>query len=223
MTTAHWMLVALIPVAYVIGSVPFGLVVGLAKGVDPRKAGSGNIGATNIGRLLGGKFFAIVFVLDLLKGLIPMLLAVWIVRRHFAQPDALVYLLWLLVGFGAILGHMFSFILRFKGGKGVATSCGVVLGLFPYYTWAGLAVLLVWIVLFLATRYVSVASMTAAALFPVAYVALALANHWPLLHQQLPLLAFSVLVAAMIVYKHRGNIARLRAGTENRFARKIKT
>src|SRR5690349_3728950 len=209
MTTARWVLVSLIPLSYLFGSIPFGLIVGLAKGVDPRKAGSGNIGATNIGRLLGGKFFALVFVLDLLKGLVPMLVAAWIVRQSFKQldaQDARVYLLWLLVGFGAILGHMFSFVLRFKGGKGVATSCGVVLGLFPYYTWAGLIVLLVWIVLFLATRYVSVASMAAAALFPIAYVALALARHWPLTHQQMPLLLFAMLVAAMIVYKHRGNI-----------------
>src|SRR5437763_86172 len=72
MTRAHWMLVALIPLAYVIGSVPFGLIVGLARGVDPRKAGSGNIGATNLGRLLGVKFFALVFVLDLLKWLLPI-------------------------------------------------------------------------------------------------------------------------------------------------------
>src|SRR5256885_2451031 len=109
MTTAHWILLSLVPAAYLIGSIPFGLIVGLAKGVDPRKAGSGNIGATNIGRLLGGKFFALVFVLDLLKGLVPMLIAAWIVRKYFQQPDALVYLLWLLVGFGAIVGHMFSF------------------------------------------------------------------------------------------------------------------
>src|SRR6059036_2614739 len=117
MTTAQQLLI-LIPIAYILGSVPFGLIVGLAKGVDPRKAGSGNIGATNIGRLLGGKFFALVFILDLLKGLVPMLCAAWIVRRHFQRPDSLVYLLWLLVGFGAIIGHMFSFVLRFKGGKG---------------------------------------------------------------------------------------------------------
>src|SRR5256714_9052686 len=102
MTPAQQLLV-LIPAAYLLGSIPFGLIVGLAKGVDPRKAGSGNIGATNIGRLLGGKYFALVFVLDLLKGLIPMLIAAWIVRKYFQQPDALVYLLWLLVGFGAIV------------------------------------------------------------------------------------------------------------------------
>jgi glycerol-3-phosphate acyltransferase PlsY len=221
MTRGHWLLLCLIPLAYLVGSIPFGLVVGLANGVDPRKAGSGNIGATNVGRLLGGKFFALVFCLDLLKGLLPMLAAAWVVKRHFGidAAGAPVYLLWLLVGFSAILGHMFSLFLSFKGGKGVATSCGVVLGLFPYYTWAGLIVLAIWALLFFTTRYVSVASIAAASAFPLAYLAMALAHHWPLLREQLPLLLFSVLVAVMIVYKHRANLSRLRAGTELRFAK----
>src|SRR3954452_15395809 len=114
-----WPLLALVPIAYLIGSIPFGLIVGLSRGVDPRTAGSGNIGATNLGRLLGGKFFALVFTLDLLKGLVPTVDAGQIFR---GMPDALHYILWLLVGFAAIAGHMFSIFLGFKGGKGVATS-----------------------------------------------------------------------------------------------------
>lgn len=210
------MVAALIPPAYVLGSIPFGLLIGLTKGIDPRKAGSGNIGATNVGRLMGGKFFAIVFILDLLKGALPMLAAAWILRN---QPrDRLTYLLWLLVGFAAILGHMFSLFLKFKGGKGVATSTGVVLGLFPYYTLPGLVGAGIWMVIFRLTRYVSVASILGAVAFPLAYVMIALLRQpaWPILGEQLPLLIFAVVVAAMIVYKHRGNIARLRAGTENR-------
>src|SRR5256885_383232 len=198
MTTAQKTLIALIPVAYVVGSIPFGLIVGLARGVDVRKAGSGNIGATNVGRLLGGKFFAFVFVLDVLKGLLPTIAAAWVVRHFFPTPDAFVYLLWLLVGFSAILGHMFSCFIHFKGGKGVATSAGVVLGLFPYYTFAGLIAMALWIILFLAMRYVSLASIAAAIAFPIAYVGLALVNHWPITRQQLPLLLFAMLVAAMI-------------------------
>src|SRR5712691_3843814 len=113
----------LIPIAYLVGSIPFGLIVGLAKGVDPRKAGSGNIGATNLGRLLGGRFFAIVFTLDFLKGFLPTLAGAWVVHRAGAgNIDWVVYLLWLAVGFAAIAGHMFSVFLKFKGGKGVATS-----------------------------------------------------------------------------------------------------
>src|SRR3954451_7624896 len=118
--TDRTLLLALIPIAYLIGSVPFGLVVGLARGVDPRKSGSGNIGATNLGRLLGGRYFALVFTLDLLKGLAPVLAAGAVL--HFAPRSALDYLLWLLVGAAAIFGHMFSVFLSFAGGKGVATS-----------------------------------------------------------------------------------------------------
>src|SRR5438552_15445688 len=111
MTPQHLLLI-LIPIAYLIGSIPFGLIVGLSKGVDPRQAGSGNIGATNVGRLLGGKFFALVFTLDLLKGLLPMLAAGWIVRRINSSGSAMdpraLYCLSLLVGFAAICGHVFT-------------------------------------------------------------------------------------------------------------------
>src|SRR5687768_6538741 len=191
--TTRGQLIALIPVAYVLGSVPFGLIVGLARGVDPRTAGSGNIGATNVGRLLGGRFFALVFVLDMLKGLIPALAASWIVHRRVGEPSPHwpVYLLWLLVGFAAIAGHMFSLFLRFKGGKGVATSAGVMLGLFPYYTWPGLVAVVVFIVVFLIWRYISLGSMIGAAAFPVAYLIIGLSQRWPVFGDQLPLLIFA--------------------------------
>src|SRR3954467_125727 len=105
MPSAHVCLLVLAPLAYLLGSIPFGLIVGKLKGVDPRTAGSGNIGASNVGRLLGKKFFALVFLLDLLKGLLPMLAAGPLLRP--APQDARTYLLWLLVGFAAIFGHMF--------------------------------------------------------------------------------------------------------------------
>ena len=162
----------LVPLAYVAGSIPFGLIVGKSKGIDPRTAGSGNIGATNVGRLLGKRFFILVFLLDLLKGLLPMLLAGALLR---SQPDEpLKYALWLLVGFAAILGHMYSIFLGMAGGKGVATSSGVVLGLYPFFTYPGLACLLLWFVTFKLTRYVSLASILAALAFPVAYVLIGL-------------------------------------------------
>jgi glycerol-3-phosphate acyltransferase PlsY len=216
--TARTILLALIPAAYVIGSVPFGLIVGMARGVDPRKAGSGNIGATNLGRLLGGKFFALVFTLDLLKGLLPTFLAASVLQGR--TLDTLDFVLWLLVGFAAIVGHMFSAFLNFKGGKGVATSCGVLLGVFPYYTLPGVAAIVVFLLLFFLTRYVSVASILGSISFPIAYLLVGLARGWPVFGEQLPLLVFAVVVAAMITYKHRSNIARLMAGTENRFGRK---
>src|SRR5688572_17635285 len=194
----------LVPVAYVLGSIPFGLMVGRMKGVDPRKAGSGNIGATNVGRLLGKRFFFLVFALDLLKGLLPMLAAGALLHAGSgAAHDAKTYVLWLLVGFAAIVGHMFSLFLGFKGGKGVATSSGVILGLFPYFTVPGAVALAAWFVALKVGGYISAASVLAATLFPIAYVAIALLRGWPILREQRPLLGFAVLVAAMIVYKHR--------------------
>ncbi len=214
----------LVPIAYITGSVPFGLVVGLSKGVDPRKSGSGNIGATNVGRLLGGRYFALVFTLDLLKGMLPMITAAAVLGATItgAKLSSGQYGLWLLVGFGAIAGHLFSCFLKFKGGKGVATSCGVMLGLFPYFTIPGILGALVWIAVFQIWRYVSLASIAGAVAFPVLYIAVALAMGWPVFGEQWPLLAFAIVIAGMIVVKHRSNITRLRAGTENRFARKPK-
>jgi glycerol-3-phosphate acyltransferase PlsY len=239
MSTAQTTLLLLIPAAYLVGSIPFGLLVGWSRGIDVRKAGSGNIGATNVGRLLGGKFFALVFVLDLLKGLGPMLAggaavgnaldacrldapatgAAAEVAHVSAGDSTTLYLLWLGVAFAAIAGHMFSLFLKFKGGKGVATSAGVVLGLFPYYTLPAVVALAVWAALFYRTRIVSLASIVAAVLFPAAYLAFALPLGWQPFGAQLPLLAFAVLMGVMIVYRHRSNIARLRAGTESRFGR----
>ena len=239
MSTAQTTLLLLIPVAYLVGSVPFGLLVGWARGVDVRKAGSGNIGATNVGRLLGGKFFALVFALDLLKGLAPMLVGGAVIGSAadacrvdapmvtataasvVAMPDnpTTLYLLWLGVAFAAIAGHMFSVFLRFKGGKGVATSAGVVLGLFPYFTLPALVALAVWAAIFFRTRIVSLGSIVAAVVFPAAYLGLALALGWQPFGGQLPLLAFALLMGAMIVYRHRANIARLQAGTELGFGR----
>jgi acyl phosphate:glycerol-3-phosphate acyltransferase len=213
--TTRWLL-ALVPIAYLVGSIPFGLIVGLAKGVDPRKAGSGNIGATNVGRLLGGRFFAIVFLLDLLKGLLPMLAAAYVL--HGQAHSAREYVLWLLVGFAAIAGHMFSIFLKFKGGKGVATGAGVALGVFPYFTIPAVVALAAFALVFLLTRIVSLASIIAAAVFPIAYLVIGWLLGWDIFGSQLPLLIFAVLLCALIVYRHRANIARLRAGTENRFS-----
>ena len=131
----HFQLALLAMIAYFIGAIPFGLVVGKLRGVDIRQSGSRNIGASNAGRVLGQRFFWIVMGFDLLKSLLPMILASIIVAR--VDPVArtqLTYLLWLSVGIAAILGHVFPVYLKFRGGKGVATSAGVVLGLWPYFT-----------------------------------------------------------------------------------------
>lgn len=214
MSSTSWLLV-LVPVAYVLGSIPFGLMIGLSRGVDPRKAGSGNIGATNVGRLLGGKFFALVFTLDLLKGLLPMLAGAYVLRGEAHTLNET--LLWLLIAAGAIAGHMFSVFLKFKGGKGVATTLGVALGIWPYYTLPALAALGIFILVFLITRTVSIGSIIAAVLFPVAFVSIGLAMGWDIRGAQLPLLIFAILIAGLIVFRHRENIRRLLGGKENVF------
>ena len=215
--TNDQILLILIPLAYLCGSIPFGLIVGKAKGIDPRTAGSGNIGATNLGRLLGAKFFALVFGLDMLKGALPTLIAGGVIG--FYVENRLTCLLWITVAAAAVLGHVFSLFLNFRGGKGVATSAGVVLGIYPYFTLAGLCAIVIFIIIFCITRYISVSSILAAISFPAIYAAIGL-QRWNITGAQLPLLCFAIAVPLLIIYKHRGNIARLRAGTEPRFDRK---
>jgi glycerol-3-phosphate acyltransferase PlsY len=209
-------LLILIPLSYLLGSIPFGLLVGFAKGIDVRTAGSRNIGATNVRRLLGNKFGYLVFFLDLAKSFVPMAIASVIVSR-MPTRDWHVYLLWLSVGFAAVLGHMFSVFLKFKGGKGVASSAGMMLGLYPYYTIAGLIAIAIFVVVLLIGNMISLGSIIAAGLFPVIYLLLGLYNNWPVFGSQLPLLIFACLIAILIALKHRTNIARIRAGTENKF------
>lgn len=222
MGTTRFILCVLVPLAYLVGAVPFGLIVGLARGVDPRKAGSGNIGATNVGRLLGARWFAVVFALDVFKGLLPAAAASIVVHRACDAGAVLHwfdYALWLLAGFAAIVGHMFPVYIGFRGGKGVATGAGVMLGLFPYFTLPGALCVAVWAAVFAMWRYVSLASMCGAAAFPAAYACIGLALRWPVFSTQLPLLASAIAIAGLVIFRHRDNISRLRAGTEHAFGR----
>jgi acyl phosphate:glycerol-3-phosphate acyltransferase len=205
---SHFITMFLIPAAaYLLGSVPFGLILCKAvKGVDIREHGSKNIGATNAGRVCGMPFFFITFALDFGKGLAPVLLGGgWAATLDGTPLDLL------RVGYGvaAILGHTFPVYVGFKGGKAVATSFGVFVALAP---WAALIALGVWGVLFLAFRYVSLASMVAAVAAPVAYAV----EHWGTLGDRLPVLGFAAAIAVLVVLRHRANIARLLAGTESR-------
>lgn len=210
----------LIALAYLAGSIPFGLIVGKMKGIDVRKAGSGNIGATNVARLLGRRFFFLVFFLDLFKGLLPVLTGWFVVGmpdgRLKTCPTAETAL-WLGIAVAAVLGHIYSLFLKFHGGKGVATSTGVVLGFFPYFTYPALICLGIWIIVFMVWRYVSLGSIVAAGAFPLLFIAFWGVRGHPLL------LAASILLAILIIGKHRTNIARLRAGTEMRVGRKTST
>lgn len=210
----------LIPVGYLIGAIPFGLIVGWIKGVDVRKSGSGNIGATNVGRLLGQRYFWLVFWLDVIKGAIPVAIAGWLLYDGQRDPTRLGYFMWLLVGAATLLGNLFSVYIGFKGGKGVATSAGITLGIFPYFTLTALLGVAVFLVVLGIWRYISLASIVSAGAFPVIYVLLGQWMGWDVFGRQLPLLIFAIAVALLIIWRHRTNIARLRAGTENRIRNK---
>ncbi len=209
--------------AYLCGAIPFGLLAGWLRGVDIRTRGSGNIGATNAGRVLGKPFGALVFALDVLKGLVPVTACGYLLSRPdspWGRPgvDATACLFWIAVAAACVLGHMFPVYLGFKGGKGVATSLGVLLGIYPYYTLAGLISLGLWVLVTLVTRYVSVGSMTAAVAFPIVFAAVASAHRqaWGAGRQLWPLHLFGIVVAALVVYRHRSNLGRLIEGVEPR-------
>src|SRR5438309_1935573 len=142
--------------AYLVGAVPFGYLVAKARGVDIIKQGSGNIGATNVGRVLGKRFGILVFVLDFLKGAVPVLAAPWL--ANLVGPVASRDAMRVAAGLAAFLGHIFPVFLGFRGGKGVATGSGVVAVLLP---WPALGTALAWITVLCAYRYVSLASLVA--------------------------------------------------------------
>ena len=212
------LLIAFPLIAHVIGATPFGPIIARFHGVNLREHGSGNVGATNVGRTLGRRWGMLCFGLDVLKGLLPVLLARLLGPAVVGgqAPSMLSQFAWLAVGFGAILGHVMSFWLRFRGGKGVATSLGVVLGTFPYFTFAGAAALGVWVAVVLVTRYVSLASVIAAMAFVLMFAGI----NWLALgltpRDLWPLGSFAATVAALIIYLHRSNIRRLLTGTESK-------
>jgi len=193
--THHTASLALVLLAYLFGSLPVGLLVGrMVKGIDVRDYGSGNIGASNVWRTMGPVWGVAVFLFDFCKGYFPTLLTT---RMSDITP-------WLpvAVGMAAILGHNFSPFLKFKGGKGVATSLGVVFGLSPTAAAVGFVV---WGLCLAVTRYISVSSMIAAVVTSGVLI---------FYHRDLPHVLFAVQVALSVLLKHRPNVARLRAGTE---------
>ena len=201
---------------YLLGSIPFGFIVGKLCGVDIRKQGSGNIGATNVLRTLGKKWGVLVFTLDALKGLAAGLLAQWIFRIDLAPPGVTHLAAanaGILAGVGCILGHNFPVWLGFKGGKGIATSAGVLLGLAPLAT---LIALTVWVTMFYASRYVSLASIIAAATLPTVCGLL----QWFGRGSVDAIFWFATIAATLAIWRHRPNIQRLLAGTEHRFEKK---
>lgn len=202
-----WVLIV-IP-SYLIGSIPWGYLFARAKGIDIRRHGSGNIGAANVHRVMGKKWGYVVFLCDFLKGLLSVKLGS-LIAAHFQLSPVLGGVI---AGIACVLGHDYSIWLRFKGGKGIATLAGAVLALLPL---AFVSFGVVWIVVFFIGRYTSLASISAAATLPVAVILID-ANTEP----DFPwLVGFSILMAALAIWRHRGNIVRLANGTENRFGKK---
>ncbi len=182
--------------AYLLGSVPTGLLLARSMGINIRECGSGNIGATNVYRTAGKKLGVMTLIGDCLKGLIPVLIA---------QAMGLLPMWVAAIGLAAFLGHVYTVFLGFKGGKGVATALGVLLGTAPLAVLFGI---LVFAAVLYKWRYVSLASISAAACIPV----LAWATCTPR-----ETMIMAVVIAAIVILKHHENIARLRAGTENKF------
>ncbi len=222
--------------AFLLGSIPFGLLIAKTKGIDIRKHGSGNIGATNVLRIVGKQYGICCLFLDLLKGLIPTIVGVSLIRygddihqmsipflidlsESLPSTDQLkVQSLQVFTGLCAILGHNYSPWVGFKGGKGIATSAGVLIGLMPA---AVVILFFIWVALFFLTRYVSIASIGASLALPFltiygSYYHGKLANGtW-----NKPLFLFSIIIAVLATWKHRSNIKNLMNGTEHRFEKK---
>lgn len=220
--------------SYLLGSIPFGLLVARARGIDIRQRGSGNIGATNVLRVLGKGPGYTVFALDALKGLVAVFAAKYLATRHVLTYTAALTIYQgtapsilhetghvtipapiaaITAAILCIIGHNLPVWLRFKGGKGMATSCGVLIGMMPL---TAIACLIVWAAVFLGTRYVSLASIAASITLPLAtmiFLLTGLLTGWPYFY-------FAVAACLLAIWRHRDNIVRLIAGTENRFDRK---
>jgi acyl phosphate:glycerol-3-phosphate acyltransferase len=199
-------------VGYLLGSFPAGYFAGRLAGVDIRAVGSGNIGATNVLRVLGKVWGYPVFLIDAFKGFAAVRLAFLFVTYW---PDAKPYAEYfaILAAIMSVAGHSFPVWLSFKGGKGVATSAGAMIGLMPL---AVPLVFLVWVVVFETTRYVSLASIVAAIALPIIVSLLA---HWKFVDTW-ALIYFSIALTLLVLWRHRSNCSRLLNGTEQRFNRK---
>lgn len=202
--------------AYTLGSVPFGFLIARTRGIDIRRHGSRNIGATNVGRALGRRWGMLCFALDTLKGAAAVALAGWwtgaLGEAHAPASEAW---LWLGVAIAAIVGHMFTIFLRFKGGKGVATGLGALAAMWPHLTIPALVALAVWLGTLRATRFVSVSSCAAALSLPLSAAAqiAARGGAWA---ESSPFLIATAALAALVIWKHRGNLRRVARGTEPR-------
>lgn len=207
MLTSIAILVVAFLVSYLLGAIPFGYVAGRLKGIDIRQRGSKNVGATNVARVVGRPAGIAVLMLDVAKGLVPVLVVAPLFQRF--SPGVSLLNIKVLCGLGAIVGHIFTIFLKFRGGKGVATGCGVLLAL----DWPALLVSLgVWILVVAVWRYVSLGSIVAIGVYPVSTVVL----HQGELRASAFLILFALAVACLVIARHKSNVKRLLAGTESK-------
>jgi acyl phosphate:glycerol-3-phosphate acyltransferase len=202
-----WLLIVIL--SYFIGSIPWGYLFARRKGIDIRQQGSGNIGAANAARVMGKGWGYVVFLCDFLKGILAVTLGA-LLAAYF---EADVVLGGVVAGIACVLGHDYTIWLRFKGGKGIATLAGAALALLPLLF---ISFGVTWIVVFFISRYTSLASICGVLALPIS-VAFFVAKTDPAFSF---LLLFSVSMAALAIWRHRSNIARLLNGTENRFGKK---
>src|SRR2546421_11820960 len=206
------MFIVVLAGSYLLGSIPFGYLIGRIAGIDIRKVGSCNIGATNVVRVLGKRYGYAVFLLDFFKGFGAVKLSMLLAMRSppdWNSPE----LFGSIAAVSSIVGHSYPPWLKFKGGKGVATSAGALLALTPVAPLIGVAI---WIIVFWLTRYVSLASLTATVVLPIVILVVSSPDQ----NKRKPLVYSSVCVAAVVVWRHRSNLSRLIRGTEPRFTRK---
>lgn len=205
--------IAVTIIGYLLGSIPFGVLVAKKYGVDIYQVGSGNPGATNVLRQIGKTAGYSVFILDFLKGLVA---TVWFLLPIFSFSGDITLGLWGLPA--AVLGHTLPLFAKFRGGKGVATAMGGLLGVMPVCLLIGLVC---WVVIFFSTRYVAVASIGFGASLPV----YSLVDYWTgdPDSRQVGTVFLAFLVMGWIVWRHRENLVRLKAGTENRFEKKLES
>lgn len=223
-TSFNWFWWVASALAFLAGSIPFGVMIARARGVDIRLQGSGNPGATNVGRVLGKPFGVACFFLDATKGALPVLMSGWLAGILGAGSDEMTASAawgWLLVAIMTILGHCFSPWIGFRGGKGVATGFGAVVAMWPVLTMPAIAGFIVWGLVLMVTRLMSLASIVGALVLPATVLALALVPGSPGtdLAASIPFLVVTSLVATLVVFRHRANLVRLRQGREDKLGR----
>ena len=212
--------------AYLIGSFPFGFWIAKLKGIDIRDHGSGNIGATNVFRNLGPRYGVLVLILDIAKGLLPVLIGSSVILKKIPidpavvnDKEALEGFVYVTLAISTIIGHNYTFWLGFKGGKGIATSAGALI---PFLPEVLIGSFIIWIVVFFTSRYVALASILAALSLPILTYLLDHNYIFPDINSSLPVLLFGVLAGLMALWRHKSNIQRIIKGEEDKFRRKVK-